>query len=348
MNRNLAISIVVLAILVVADHMLRTGEAARRIQSGTLHPLVDRGKLSIERVQQFQVFPVIDSKPYTYRFDGSAWRYPDYFNAYVQTNRVEQLLNGILNGMGSIVGTDREAFPRFGLSPEQTTAVRLTDASGGGFLELWVGQDLPGRDASESYVQIAGWDTVYHFHANPRLEMGPALPGKPPMIDPNVFPRAIPRKPIVKVIYRAGPTKTLRRVTIADSLGSLGRLPEGPMYEWYVVFRGKEKACNTASAFAYIGFLSGLQYEALYDPHIPESEYGFDRTKRVLYLEDIEGAVDTLEVGRQHAKGGAYLRLRTTGQVFSVTSRKADLLFPTTEALLDTLPRPSPYRFARN
>ena len=348
MNRHLAAAIVGLAILIVADQMLRTREAARRIQSGAIRPLVDPAKLSIERVQQFQVFPAIDSKPYTYRFDGSTWRYPDTFDAYVQTDRVERLLKGILKGMGSIVGTDQEAPTRFGLSPEQATAVRLTDASGGGFLELWVGQDLPGRDASESYVQIAGWDTVYHFHANPRLAMGPALPGKPPMIDPHVFPRAIPRKPIVKVIYKTGPTKTLRRLTIADSLGSLGRLPEGPTYEWYVVVRGKEKACNTASAFAYIGFLSGLQYESLYDPHIPEAEYGFDRTKRVLYLEDIEGAVDTLEVGTQHAKGGVYLRLRTTGQVFSVTSRKADLLFPTTEALLEALPRPSPYRLAGN
>ena len=342
MNRNLTVVIVVLALLVVADHMLRTVEAARRIQSGTLRPLVDPANLSIERVHQFQVFPVIDSKPYTYRFDGSTWRYPDTFNAYVQTDRVERLLKGILKGMGSIVGTDPEIFPRFGLSPTQATAVRMQDASGDGYLEMWVGHDLPGRDANESYVQIAGWDTVYHFHANPRQAMGPAVSGKPPMIDPHVFPRVMPRKPIVKVIYKTGPMKTLRRLTIADSLGSQGRLPEGPTYEWYVVVREKEKVCHTGSAFAYISFISGLQYEALHDPQIPEAEYGFDRTKRVLYMMHDGGEVDTLEVGKEHAKGGVYLRLRTTGQVFSVTSEKADLLFPTTEALLEALPRPSP------
>ncbi len=348
MNRYLVAATVVLAILIVTDHMLRTGEATRRIQGGTLRPLVYPRKLSIERVQQFQVLPVIDSKPYTYRFDGSTWRYPDYFDAYVQTDRVERLLNGITKGMGSIVGTDQEAPGRFGLSPEQVMAVRFPDASGDGLFELWVGRDLPGRDSNESYVQIAGWDTVYHFHENPRQAMGPALSGKPPMIDPHVFPRVIPRKPIVKVIYKTGPTKTLLRVTIADSVGSQGRLPEGPTYEWYVRVRGKEKACNTTSAFAYINFISGLQYEALYDPQIPEAEYGFDRTKRVLYLMHDGGAVDTLEVGKGHGKEDVYLRLRTTRQVFSITSEKADLLFPTTKTLLEPLPRPSPYRLAGN
>jgi len=37
------------------------------------------------------------------------------------------------------------------------------------------------------------------------------------------------------------------------------------------------------------------------------------------------------------------LRYRTTGQVFTVPNAKAELLFPSEAALLDSLPRPNSY-----
>ena len=67
---------------------------------------------------------------------------------------------------------------------------------------------------------------------------------------------------------------------------------------------------------------------------------------RYLYLEDEEGTIDTLAIGAADDRGH-YLRLHTTGHVFTITPERAALLFPTRSSLLDTLPQPSPYHQAR-
>ena len=69
-------------------------------------------------------------------------------------------------------------------------------------------------------------------------------------------------------------------------------------------------------------------------------------TTLLVYLKDEAGIVDTLETGNRDAAGNLYIRHRTTGQVFTILPRKAELLFPTARALLDTLPKPSPYQTA--
>ena len=98
----------------------------------------------------------------------------------------------------------------------------------------------------------------------------------------------------------------------------------------------------SANAEAYTDFLKRLTWSALHGPGRTDA---FAQA-RYLYLEDEEGAIDTLAIGAADDRGH-YLRLHTTGHVFSITPARAALLFPTRAALLDTLPQPSPYHQAR-
>ena len=167
------------------------------------------------------------------------------------------------------------------------------------------------------------------------------------MIDPYILPRALPRKSIVKITYQAHPpypVQGLRREETEPAQPVLpGRLPQGPTFEWHASFRNGEKTCNTAAAFAYIAFLSRLRYESLSDPKTA-STCGFGGAG--LVLEDEDGTVDTLEVGVENADGNIYLRHRSARLVFILAPGKADLLFPTAPALLDSLQGESPYKQA--
>jgi hypothetical protein len=193
-------------------------------------------------------------------------------------------------------------------------------------------------------MKAADSDTIYHMHTDPRLALQPVIPGKPPMVDPYVLPRALSRKPIVRITF-GHPPRTLRRQGVKPAAPQFpGRPPEGPTYAWRL--DKEEQACNAASVYAFTGYLTRLRYEELHAPHATGMNYGFSPGGSKLHLEDVGGVVDTLEIGGKEASGNVFLHHRTTGQVFTITSRKADLLFPTVQALLDTLPRPSPYDLA--
>jgi hypothetical protein len=227
--------------------------------------------------------------------------------------------------------------------------VRLSDTSGTQLLEVWFGHSIPGQNSTESYAKKAGSDTIYHAHTHPPLSLKPTpADGGPPMLDPHILPRALSRRRIVRITYAADgyPLKALYSVPATPASLSLpGQPTQGPIYEWYGFFKGEGKTLNISSALTYISFLSHLRYSELRDPWAAV-DYGFDRVNRRLYLEDEGGAVDTLEVGDKEADGRVYLRNRTAGQVFTVASPKVDLLFPTAKALLDSLPKVSPYELA--
>ncbi len=322
-----------LGLLMATDHFLQHHREARRRSGGTLRPFAD---LPVERVQSFQVRSGPSPRIWTYVRRDSTWRYPDYFEAFVQSARVDQLLGSLLQSLGTVVATEPENRAHFGLLPEQAVAIDLQDASGALLLKVLVGRGAPGLDAGEAYVRKADSDTLFHLHANPRLVLGG---GDPPMLDPHVLPRALKRRSIVRINFEHGSTlRALRRVETLPA-GPL----QGPPYAWLAAFAGREDTCLNASAFAYTSFLTRLRYEELHDPQQSEA---FAEISGWLELAHEDGAVDVLEVGGRNHQGHAFLRHRTTGQVLTITAPKAELLFPTRSALLDTLPQPSPYKQA--
>lgn len=339
MIRLLVVLPALLSVLIGADHLLRRNQESRRIHESTLRLL---SRIRVEQVAELGIASGSNSWNYVLR-DG-IWYCPDYFDAYAQGDRIERLLEGLLQSLATVVRADPVDLRRFGLTPERAMRVHLTSSNGMPLLEVWVGRGAPGSASGEAYVKLASADTVFHLHANPRLALDE---GRPPMVDPYVLPRALARRSISRVIFEresAYPLRYLRRLQIPAPVSSRSGLPpQRPTYEWRAGFAAGEQACVRSSVFAYLGFLARLRYEELRYRMDPVHHSGaLDR----LILEDSSGRVDTLEVGGRDAGGNTLMRHRSSGQVLAIAPHKAGLLFPASRALLDTLPLPTPYQLA--
>ena len=338
MKGLLAILLGLAVAFILADHSLRASRRTAHLHASALRPLAP---VAVEEVGAFQIAAF--GRNWTYVRRDSTWRYPAYFDAFVQTNRVEQFLKSLLQATCSVVGSEPGDWQHFGLAPVQAMQVALVDVAGAPLLQAWVGRGAPGRGAPESYIRLAAADTVYHLHANARLALDNA---DPPMLDRRVLPQALSRRSLTRITFEhRGPLQTLERIEIAPALPAFsGGLPEGPTYAWLATFSSREDTALNANAFAYTSFLTRLTYEALQDPRTPEA---FATLTGKLHLEDDSGVVDILEVGGQDAEGHTYLRHTTTGHLYTIAAQKSTLLFPAHQTLMDTLPDPSPYQLAQ-
>lgn len=331
MKRLLAILFVLASVLILADHSLRTARHSQRLHVSALQLLAP---VTIEQVGAFQI--AAGGRSWTYVLRDSTWHYPAYFDAFVQSNRVDQFLKSLLQATSTVVGSEPGDWQHFGIAPGQAIKTDLVDPAGVALLSVWIGRGAPGPGASESYIRLAAANTIYHLHANPLLALDNA---NPPMLDRHVLPETLVRRSIAKITFEhSGLLQTLYRVETAAAF------PDGPTYAWLATFAATADTVLNANAFAYTSFLTRLTYEALHDPRTPDA---FAAPAGKLHLEDDAGTVDVLEVGSQNAAGHTYLRHASTGHLYSLKAEKSALLFPSKAALTDTLPDPSPYQLAQ-
>lgn len=335
MTRLLAVLAGLFVVLFLTEDYLREREQTQRQLYGALRPLA---QIHLEDVVQIGV-RAADGRTWRYTRVDSSWRYPDYHDAFVQPQRIEHLLKSLLQTPASVVSVEAGDLVHYGLTPA-SPVLQLMGRDGTPLLTARLGRGAPDMRAGEAYIQRANFDTIYHLHANPAHAFDSA---DPPMIDRRVRPRALEQKAIVEVRFAGAQDYPVhgivRRLEAAGAASLPGAPPSGPTYVWQGLFADGERECVVGSAFAYIGFLDRLSWDALHST--AETEAAFSTAYR-LYLGDEDGRTDTLEVGAVTA-GSQLLRYRTTGQVFSVSRDKAALLFPAPEALLDTLPQPNPY-----
>ncbi|MBI2505745.1 MAG: hypothetical protein HYW07_21230 [Candidatus Latescibacteria bacterium] len=323
-----------LALLVLANYLLETRQQARRLEAGLLRPMTRAPAAPPERL-----LVQLGQQTWTYVLRAGAWRYPEYFDAFVQAEGVDYVLEGLLRAPGTVYGIGSADLARLGLSPEQALKFRVEGEGGIPLAEVWIGQGIPGPGAPECYARPAGSDTLFHLHANPRLALGRTAP---PLLDNRVIPAALGRKSIAQVEFsRPGyPLRSLRRLQTAPAPPTLpGRPPQLPEYQWLAEWGGQDLVCGTANAFAYVDFLGQLRWAALKDPRTTLAP-----VQGQLRLWDEADSADVLEVGTQDERGHVLLRHQGTGLVCTLAPTQAALLFPSREALLDTLPATSPYR----
>lgn len=331
MMRWLSVLASVLAVLVLIEDYVAKRQRQHEILYGTLRPLATVDKTDVAQI----VAVAGNGRTWRYVRMDSTWRYPAYFDAFVQPQRIDHLLNSLLQASASVVSNERDDMQRYGLLPNSPT-LTLRTASNRALLSMRLGRGAPDIRAAESYVQLAGADTIYHLHASPAHAFDS---GDPPMLDLRIRPRALKRKAIDRISFSGyPPLKTLYREQREMDMGSMPNAPpSGPVYAWIGTFSDGTRDCITQSAYAYVGFIDRLSWSTLIDP--TAYTQGFDRA---LFLTDEEGVVDTLDVGATTGET-TVLRYRTTGQVFAVPNAKANLLFPSEAALLDSLPKPNPY-----
>lgn len=321
------------AVLVLLEHYAVEREAAREALYGTLRPLASVAEGDVAQI----VAQAGNGRTWRYVRVDSSWRYPDYHYAFVQPQRIEHLLNSLLQAASSIASVEGGDLPHYGFMAN-SPLLTLLDAQGTPLLTARLGRGAPDVRASESYVQLAGADTIYHLHANPAHAFDG---GDPPMLDRRIRPRALQSRAVDRISFsQPSPIRSLYREEREAAMPEMpGAPPSGPTYAWIGEFADGARECVAPSAYAYIGFLDRLTWSELRDPAAQAQAFN---EARALYIAAEEGSVDTLEISSL-VDGVYLLRYRTTGQVFAIPGDKADLLFPTPSALLDSLSKPNAY-----
>lgn len=323
-----------LALLTLANHLLETREQSRRQQESVLRPLIPPPDAAPQRLQV-----QLGQQTWTYIRHQGHWRYPAYFDAFAQAEGINYVLESLLHTPATVYATGNAELARLGLDPEHALKFRVEGEDQTLLTEVWIGEGIPGPGGPECYARPAGGDTLFHLHANPRLALGRTAP---PLLDNRVLPAALGRQTLARIEFSLPgyPLRSLRRVQTAAAPPPLpGRPPQMPEYQWRAEWDGQDLVCGTANAFAYADFLGQLRWASLADPHLP-----FAPLTGQLRLHDEADSVDVLEVGPRDERGRLLLRHRGTGQVGVLELAQADLLFPSRQALLDTLPAASPYR----
>ncbi len=331
MKRHLIVLAAVLGLLLVVDFALDRSAASQRNLAGSVHPVVG---IDPQRAQTLRV--ARSGQRWAYVLRDSVWRYPAYFDAYAQRQRVDQLLRCVMTSSGSIVADNGHTAHGFGFGAQDAIEVAVLDERGRTIVAAEVGRGIPGALGSESYFRRAGEDTVFHLHANPRLALDEAAV---PMIDRHLLPQALPRSAIVRITFpgRATELGSLWREEVpTDPAGS--RSFRGPSYRWRTRWAGQDTTCVDNSVYAYLSYLSRLRYDRLLAAG--EIDVGVEGARTVL-LEDDKGVVDTLEVVA--ADEAAIVSHRRARQISTLTVEQAELMFPAISALLDTLGQPSIY-----
>ena len=330
MKRHLIILAALLGLLLVVDFVLDRSAASQRNLAGSVRPVVG---IDPQRAQTLRIAQ--SGQRWAYVLRDSVWRYPAYFDAYAQRQRVDQLLKSVMTSSGSIVADNGHTAHGFGFGAQDAIEVAVLDERGRTLVAVEVGRGIPGALGSESYLRRAGEDTVFHLHANPRLALDEAAV---PMIDRHLLPQALRRSAIVRITFpgRATGVGSLWREEVPDPAGS--RSFRGPSYRWRTRWAGRDTTCVDYSVYAYLSYLSRVRYDRLLAP--AEIDVGVDGARTVL-LEDDKGVVDTLEV--VDADDVAIVSHRLARQISTLTVEQAELMFPAVNALLDTLGQPSIY-----
>lgn len=333
MNRFIIISIVLLIGVIGVERYVTHLTKSQRILKSQLRKLPGNQNMTGESVRELKIERA--DTAWTYRFTHGNWHYPANENAFARNDRVKAFIKDIVESYGTIVGTQQ--YPKYGFDSQSLT-VYLVDSSHTWTQTILVGASLPGTDTREAYMKVPQSDTVYHIHADPSRGLHwERLPNQPPFIDPKILPSALSRRAIKKIVFGGHMIQALDRVEIEKDEEDKSPI-DGPTYDWYSIQSGKRKRVVNASVYAYISFVSRIKYNNLSDPA------KMNQTDKFLILIDDQETADTLFIAPQ-TPSERYVRHQTTGHLYSISTTKADLLFPT-PTLLDTLPDPSPYKLA--
>ncbi len=321
-----------LVLLILGESTLRGHQRDVRRTAGALRLLTPEPTSAIAQIEIRAA-----GRRWYYVRRGNTWRFPAYHHAFVLNRRVNHLLQSLRTTPATFVSAEPGDLARYGLGPS-SVRIHLLDQQGRPLLEVLQGRGSPGARAGESYIQRVGTDSIFHLHAHPVHALNAAPPA--PMLDRRVLPQALQRKGLRRIVFAGDPSYPVQSIG-RQLKAATAPVPIMPIHEWVVLSAAGTETGLSANAEAYADFLKRLTWSALHD----SSRTDAFAQAHYLYLEDEEGAIDTLAIGAADDRG-RYLRLHTTGHVSSITPAKAQLLFPTRSALLDTLPQPSPYRQA--
>lgn len=331
---------VALVVLIGVDVGWQQTRLQKRHQQSQLTRLLDLEQQIVpDRVRVVRLQSPSMTAPFEYVRRGETWRFPQYFDAYVYTDRMQALLEQLLLATGTQVADSGADHLRFGLDEAQATKVELLDASAQRLASIRLGQGIPGPSGEESYARLAGSDRVLHLHANPVRLLGRA---RPPLLDPHLLPRAETRAALVRVaVKRADRPYSLRRVLAPlPEDGPPMPMSEAERYRWVLEQEGRVDTCDDVSVRTWLMWLRSVRFEQLVAPDDPAYALG---SAGVVELLDEKDVSDLLRLGRQASDDKTYVGNDVAGIVTTMPTGRAEWLLPPADVLRNPMPDPSPY-----
>lgn len=335
MNRLLIITAVLLAIFVATEQYITHKTQAEYVLKNQLRKLPNFENINADAIREFRIERA--DTAWAYRWQNDNWHYPAYENVFGLNDRISSFLKDTVENYGTIVDVKNHA--KFGFDTTPLT-IHLIDSTRTWQQTVQIGASLPGTDTREAYMKVPQSDTIYQIHADPiRSLFWERLPNRPPFVDPKILPSALSRRAIKRVVYINAPTKVTEVERIEIEEDDAQKSPtDGPTYEWHANMGNKRQKVVNASVYTYLSFLGRLKYDTLRDPTQKQP------TAQILILIDDQDIADTLEVGKQ-SNNQTPIYHRSTGHLYTISNNKTKLLF-LTPALLDTLPKTTPYQQA--
>ena len=333
MNRLLIFLFVIFTTLVIIEQ--------RIAEYITKEDLLQSSVRTLRSIPENEVTEIIarasNGRSWRYVKIDSVWRYPNYHNAYVDPKRIKHVVNSLTKATASIVSKEPGDLHQHQLLPNSPT-ITLLGKRQKLLLKVRLGRGAPEVIDSESFVQLSGADTIYHLHANAAHAFDA---GDPPMLDRHVWPRALKPQPFERVEFDTShEVHALYRQLDDSYLSEMKKgLPQLPNYIWRIDLENDSLDCVPGSAYAYLTFLNRIKWDQLHHVKINASKF---HNARSIKLHSATGSVDTLDIASNEAEQ-QLLRLRSTGQVFTITNQKAQLLYPSKKTLTDSLSKPNLY-----
>lgn len=337
MNRLILVAALLLTLLVATQYVTQTRRESNHRLLGTLRQLPNSANQTGTSIRDLRISLGDTTWVYTLT---DTWHYPAYENAYVLGDQIKRFIEGVTQSYGTVIATNRQYQTQYGLGTPNMLTVTLTDSTNA-TRTIQIGRSLP-EATTEAFMAVAENDTVFQMNADPRPILSYLRdPNRAPLVDHKIIPSALSRRSIIKISFKnpTYPIRVLDRIEIKDKAEN-ARPQDGPTYEWHGQFNTGNRKVNINTVYAYTSYLSRLKFTDIHPAQSSTYRFG----THFIALTDESGISDTLDVGNT-TPNGTYVRLRTTGQVFTLSTSKTELFFPPV-ALFDALPDPSPFNKA--
>ncbi len=270
--------------------------------------------------------------------DGT-WRCLDHFGAIADKSAIDALLQALLDAEGVVSSSDPARAVDYGVGAAGAWLVRLHGPSvpaspaDNVLLEVELGHQHEGGDGC--FVRRAGQKVVWSIDTNPwsALLMG-AAPNRPPLLDPNVVPRALlaasRRIERVRVEHAGGLVLELTLVELEVKEEDMRR--GKPSFAWNLGVDGRASESSQEAAQAYFAFLFCAPYERV-AAALDEQAPGAFAPRATVSLCPAAGEPLVLRVGAPDERGKVLLDNPAAACRYEVSAEVAALLAPRPEQL---------------
>ena len=348
MTRPLALLALLALALVLAEAWLAGRAGASRAAGGRVGAL-----FTPEEAERLRKQPALriegGGELHSYGRVEGRWRCLSYHEAPADGRAVQELLEEIARAEGLVHASGTDAAPAYGINTPSTLRVSIQgpratqDPAGDVLATLELGTSTP----QGGFVRRKGTPEIWSIAGDLRgaLERRVA-PGLPPLLEPTVVPAAWREAGgALGITLEQGGAHTVleRRDALPDpETARPGQLP----WRWFLVSAAEERALDPEVAEAFVGYLTGLAYEAV-EPREEKERAGLAPPRAVVTLRGREGPPLALAFGTSDAAGRVALWVEASQTLFRIPATALELALPSPEALTADYPEDDPWTTAQ-